>query len=200
MTTEAASANSSTDLAEKPKTIDDVLADFRLLPFQTQRFPSFMNDHDMVMQNIRQALTSCVDAALDLEELKEHDKIAPLDASVRTLIDLEHQINCQKAIFGEIEKDIKDHVKIGDAVGAYNDRWEQKMARYQALPPKKKYFTNDNYVKFKQEVWDVHHPNDPMPALGDSGDDDDGDIIVGQTKVSLKCPLTTDWYQDPVTT
>lgn len=35
-----------------------------------------------------------------------------------------------------------------------------------------------------------------MPSLG--GDEDD-DIVVGPSKISLKCPLTTTWFEDPVT-
>ncbi|KAG0186991.1 hypothetical protein DFQ28_007028 [Apophysomyces sp. BC1034] len=170
--TNANTSMSAIDEQQQSKTIKEVLADFSLLSYQTDRLPSFLNDYDSVMQNIRQA-------------------IAPLDDNVRGLIDLEHQINSQKAIFHDIQQR-------GDPVGHYNDRWEREMADYQTLQPKKKYYTHENYLKFKQEIWDVHHPEAEMPALGDDEEDDDGDIIVGQTKVSLKCPLTTEWFKDPV--
>jgi hypothetical protein len=46
-----------------------------------------------------------------------------------------------------------------------------------------------------------------MPALGfddtqmenGGGDDDDDDVVIAATKKSLKCPLTTTWFENPVT-
>lgn len=45
-----------------------------------------------------------------------------------------------------------------------------------------------------------------MPALGydDSnmetgGDDNDDDVVIAATRKSLKCPLTTTWFENPVT-
>lgn len=35
-----------------------------------------------------------------------------------------------------------------------------------------------------------------MPSLAN---DDDDDIVIGPTKISLKCPITTTWFEDPVT-
>lgn len=35
-----------------------------------------------------------------------------------------------------------------------------------------------------------------MPSL-DNNDDDD--IVMGPTKISLKCPITTTWLDEPVT-
>ncbi|KAG0176644.1 hypothetical protein DFQ29_005854 [Apophysomyces sp. BC1021] len=172
--TNANTSMSAIDEQQQSKTIKEVLADFSLLSYQTDRLPSFLNDYDSVMQNIRQAVTYCIDAAVDLEEIKDHDKA--ITFLIYTRLCCLH----------------------GDPVGHYNDRWEREMADYQTLQPKKKYYTHENYLKFKQEIWDVHHPEAEMPALGDDEEDDDGDIIVGQTKVSLKCPLTTEWFKDPV--
>lgn len=35
-----------------------------------------------------------------------------------------------------------------------------------------------------------------MPNLVEDGDDD---IVMGSTKISLKCPLTITWFENPVT-
>jgi SUMO ligase MMS21 Smc5/6 complex component len=35
-----------------------------------------------------------------------------------------------------------------------------------------------------------------MPALAEAGDDD---IVMGSAKISLKCPITTTWLENPVT-
>ncbi|RCI04789.1 hypothetical protein CU098_002546, partial [Rhizopus stolonifer] len=60
-----------------------------------------------------------------------------------------------------------------------------------------KYHNHPSYVKFRQAIWNINHPDEMMPSLTDVQEDDD--IVMGPSKISLKCPLTTTWFEEPVT-
>ncbi|ORZ22876.1 zinc-finger of the MIZ type in Nse subunit-domain-containing protein [Lobosporangium transversale] len=65
--------------------------------------------------------------------------------------------------------------------------------------------------ELRKKVWEVHHGHDPLPtsgalagsAAGGGYDEDDEDmeiVVTADTSVqSLKCPLTTNFLKDPVT-
>ncbi|KAG0055465.1 hypothetical protein BGZ83_008470 [Gryganskiella cystojenkinii] len=60
---------------------------------------------------------------------------------------------------------------------------------------------------FRTKVWEVHHQHDPLPTSasipggGDEDEDDDMEIVeTGAGSVqNLKCPITTNFLEDPVT-
>ncbi|KAJ2738630.1 hypothetical protein GGI20_006247, partial [Coemansia sp. BCRC 34301] len=57
------------------------------------------------------------------------------------------------------------------------------------------------YREFRQQVWDVKHDGEAMPALfgGGSGEASDEELVIAGTRKSYKCPITTVWLTDPVT-
>ncbi|KAF9973984.1 hypothetical protein BGZ73_002764 [Actinomortierella ambigua] len=73
----------------------------------------------------------------------------------------------------------------------------KKEAKKRQEPTKSSQVVND----FRQKVWEVHHPHQPLPSSkkgqGDA-DDDDGLEVIGAEE-SFKCPLTTLYLEDPYT-
>ncbi|KAK3830562.1 MAG: zinc-finger of the MIZ type in Nse subunit-domain-containing protein [Linnemannia elongata] len=66
---------------------------------------------------------------------------------------------------------------------------------------------NPDLQDFRTKVWEVHHNTSAVPTSGfgnggDDEDDEDMEIMVtgdGNNLQSLKCPLTTQFLEDPVT-
>lgn len=65
---------------------------------------------------------------------------------------------------------------------------------------------NPDLQDFRTKVWEFHHSSSTLPTSGfgngEDEDDDDMEIMVtgdGNNVQSLKCPLTTDFLEDPVT-
>ncbi|KAG0088693.1 hypothetical protein BGZ93_010295 [Podila epicladia] len=62
-------------------------------------------------------------------------------------------------------------------------------------------------LDFRTKVWDYHHMNEPMPVgnldgvMGEDDEDDEMEIVMtgDSGQQSLKCPLTTKFLEDPVT-
>ncbi|ORZ17335.1 zinc-finger of the MIZ type in Nse subunit-domain-containing protein [Absidia repens] len=72
--------------------------------------------------------------------------------------------------------------------------------KYDNLTENEKYFGHEKYREFKELVWSVHHPDTPMPDLDhDATNRDDDEVVIAATKKSVKCPLTTTWLDEPVT-
>jgi len=81
-------------------------------------------------------------------------------------------------------------------VNAYESAVAKSKANYDASSDSEKYYRNEKYRHFKEKIWEVGHPDQPMPALDG---DEDNDIIMALQKVSYKCPITTMWLEVPVT-
>ncbi|KAG0072632.1 hypothetical protein BGZ89_004570 [Linnemannia elongata] len=66
---------------------------------------------------------------------------------------------------------------------------------------------NPDLQDFRAKVWEVHHNTSAVPTssfgnVGEDEDDEDMEIMVtrdGNNLQSLKCPLTTQFLEDPVT-
>ncbi|KAI9020239.1 zinc-finger of the MIZ type in Nse subunit-domain-containing protein [Phycomyces nitens] len=84
----------------------------------------------------------------------------------------------------------------------YNDEMALAKEEYDSLSAKQMYSDNEFMNEFKQALWNVKHPNEEMVEEDEEEEDEeegDDDIIVGSTKRSMLCPLTTTWFEDPVT-
>jgi E3 SUMO-protein ligase NSE2 len=77
-----------------------------------------------------------------------------------------------------------------------------------------RYAEDDAYASFHKTLWDAKHPEEnapPMPSLelmlgreeneGDASmsEAQDADLAIASERVSLKCPLTLQYFRDPVT-
>ncbi|KAI8143557.1 zinc-finger of the MIZ type in Nse subunit-domain-containing protein [Fennellomyces sp. T-0311] len=84
-----------------------------------------------------------------------------------------------------------------DVVEAYQKDLKRENAKHQVLAAKKKYSSHDYYREFRQAIWDVKHANEPLPP--DSDEDDEDDIVVNSVRLSVTCPITTAYLEEPMT-
>ncbi|KAL0078837.1 MIZ-type zinc finger transcription factor [Phycomyces blakesleeanus] len=184
------------------QTLAQVLNDFRLNSFHAERLTQFIGDSDIIEGHIRTGMVQLIDAAIDLEELDQGDQVKRLQKSVPDFIDLEHKYSSQKETIQKIKQKSLQSGGTKDMIKDYEDEIHKEEDEYNSLSAKQKYGENEFMSEFKQAVWNVKHPNEEMPENEeveeeDGGDDDD--VIVSSTKRSLTCPLTTTWFEDPVT-
>ncbi|KAI7871665.1 zinc-finger of the MIZ type in Nse subunit-domain-containing protein [Spinellus fusiger] len=176
-------------------TAPNTFEDFRLSRFHAERLLMFMNDSDTVHGHIRSGATQLMDAAVDLEELGESGEISLLQEDLYTLIDLEHKLSSQKEIFSTLKDSIHSGLE-KDILEEYQEQWTAAQKKYNSTCARDKYHGHERVLDFQQSVWNVHHPDEVMPITQEGEDDD---MIVGSTKLSLRCPLTTTWFEEPVT-
>ncbi|KAK9478344.1 zinc-finger of the MIZ type in Nse subunit-domain-containing protein [Lipomyces japonicus] len=109
-------------------------------------------------------------------------------------------------------------LNIGDEYLSNFTQWDIKR---RDLTDSKKYPSEDAFVDFRRAVWETAYDDEEMPdlikwfdrdgktipitRLHDGGnnngnnDDDDDDMVVAQEKKSYRCPLTMQYFDDPVT-
>ncbi|KAI8075656.1 zinc-finger of the MIZ type in Nse subunit-domain-containing protein [Thamnidium elegans] len=117
-----------------------------------------------------------------------------MDVNFKELMDLDNRVRNQTLTMRALADRIMSGEKIKDIMVPYEqvqksfeDEWNNNEKRYNA---------SEKYSAFRQNIWNIHHPDEIMPSLDENEDDD---IVMGSTKISLRCPLTTAWLQDPVT-
>ncbi|KAJ2780871.1 hypothetical protein H4R18_003201 [Coemansia javaensis] len=137
----------------------------------------------------------CTVAALDLEELGDGDKVAEVDAALRALLDAQHRLGVERDVVAQL-------AARGDADGAaaeYAAEWEARVGEYEALSAGRRYGRSAQYREFRQQVWDVRHEGEPMPA--DSGDEAgaDEDLVIAGARMNYRCPIAASWLVAPLT-
>ncbi|CAJ0641852.1 3867_t:CDS:2, partial [Entrophospora sp. SA101] len=117
-------------------------------------------------------------------------------------VDLEG-VGCEDETKLKIERESLEKIIVKCDAGQeidFLDSHEEEVKRLNIIfddrSEKEKYFQNEHYNEFKQKVWEVNHQDEPMPPLDADADDD---VVVGRQKESLKCPITTLLYEEPVT-
>ncbi|KAI9475463.1 MAG: zinc-finger of the MIZ type in Nse subunit-domain-containing protein [Benjaminiella poitrasii] len=145
---------------------------------------------------IQQGQQNITLAAQDREEANDTEAVNNLDLKLRNLIDLEARLDLQKRTISTMNDRIYQGEKIKDPVEYYK-KLNSELATQLPQTEESKYFTNQKYISFKQHLWSINHPYEAMPSLTTNNDDDD--IVMGPTKISLKCPITTTWFEEPMT-
>ncbi|KAG2198708.1 hypothetical protein INT47_005393 [Mucor saturninus] len=167
---------------------------FHLKPTHTDLIKSVMGDSSDVIGFIRKGQQYITIEAMDQEEANNQEKILELDASYRELMDLESRVRNQNTTFTTLATRINNGEILKNLMTPYEEIQTQLQAK--CTTEEEKYLTNEKYIDFRQNIWNINHPDELMPSLVENDDDD---IVMGSTKISLKCPLTTTWLEDPVT-
>ncbi|KAK0248508.1 hypothetical protein B0A54_01124 [Friedmanniomyces endolithicus] len=105
-------------------------------------------------------------------------------------------------------------------IDVFKGKLDDAKTRYQSTSLMARYAENDDYINFKQMVHDAQHPDNdgdvphtrtwfpqeqemPPPGItktrsGAQADDDDDDIAIFRARISTKCPVTLQPFQDPL--
>ncbi|KAJ1909239.1 hypothetical protein GGI16_004619 [Coemansia sp. S142-1] len=160
------------------------------------RLNSILNDVDGVKDAITLAINACTMTAIDLEEFGETTSVSEVDQSLRQLLDAQHQLELEQKLLTKLCSG-GEHK---DPEAEYIKGWEKDTKKYATLNEAEKYGSNEDYRKFRQNIWEVKHDGQTMPPLFGAGDEgSDEELTIAGAKSTFKCPITTSWLVDPVT-
>ncbi|KAI8075235.1 zinc-finger of the MIZ type in Nse subunit-domain-containing protein [Gongronella butleri] len=176
----------------------EVMESFKLTELHMRGVPQIYSDARTALEHIRKGMSYLSDVAGDLEEHDQSDVLGDLESSVKGLIDLEAVVRGQKKVLDELIAAVQTgDPNVGDGVDFYSQGIFNKISEHKGQPVSAKYHAHEKYQEFKEIVWNAKHPNEPMPSLDPTTNDDD--IEVSATRRSLKCPLTQEFLVEPVT-
>ncbi|KAG7443100.1 uncharacterized protein BT62DRAFT_1035462 [Guyanagaster necrorhizus] len=146
-------------------------------------------------------------AVLDHGGKEVADKnLEEIELLVKGFIDIEAEMRFHSSVLDEIHEKLSKKETICDAVPRYHAGVLKRSQEYSAKTTRQKYAKNEQYKAFKQAVYEVDHPNEPMPPMTElidkeNGDesDDDVDIEVGGVTQDYKCPITLRLIEEPYT-
>ncbi|CAG8575621.1 7896_t:CDS:2 [Diversispora eburnea] len=165
-------------------------------PFnEGKEFDSLYREFNEMLHFVVRGITFATETAADLEEANEKEEVANLEGIVRKYVDMENNLNIQREAIDELRTRMNAGNKV-DLVETFESLHESSFQEYENSTENEKYFQNEYYIEFRQKIWEVNHPDEAMPTL--DGNDDD-DIVMGQQKESLFCPITTLLFEEPVT-
>nr|CAG8616769.1 14931_t:CDS:2 [Entrophospora candida] len=144
-------------------------------------FEHTLRDCDEILNFIVRGYVYATEGAVDLEGVE--------------LIDVETKLKIERESLEKIIVKCDAGQEI-DFLDSHEEEVKRLNIIFDDRSEKEKYFQNEHYNEFKQKVWEVNHQDEPMPPLDADADDD---IVVGRQKESLKCPITTLLYEEPVT-
>ncbi|KAG2177158.1 hypothetical protein INT43_007815 [Umbelopsis isabellina] len=176
----------------------NLMSEFELTVESTRKITSLLRNNEKISQNILLGMQLATDAACDAEEHQLQSEVSNLEGDLQKCIDIEAQFAGQEESLKQLNDSILEGQRITNMVeycNAHRKQTEQQTASQRSKRPK--YKEHDAYADFKQRIWDVNHKDEEMPSSGD--EDGDDDIVIGRAKVSLRCPLTTVLFEDPVT-
>ena len=129
--------------------------------------------------NITVNIDSQIQLAEDFERKKESDKVSKLENSVKEMVEklllLKHQLDALE----NIQK-------------AQGGKFQDLLRKHQVPVEEDDYRTHQKFLEFKQRVWAIHHPNQPLP------DDEDTEVFAMPAAESFICPLTKKEFVHPV--
>ncbi|RIB12350.1 zinc-finger of the MIZ type in Nse subunit-domain-containing protein [Gigaspora rosea] len=162
---------------------------------ERREFDSLFRDFNEMSHFAVRGITFATEAATDLEEAEEQEELNQLDVIVRDYIDLENKLGFQRTALNNLKIRFDAGHKF-DLVENYETQLDDALNKYETKSENEKYFQNENYIEFRQKIWDVNHPDETMPPLDKEADDE---IVMGRQKESLYCPITTLLLEEPVT-
>ncbi|GAN03429.1 hypothetical protein MAM1_0040c02882 [Mucor ambiguus] len=180
---------------EAEQTLQDIRDGFALTGRNNFK-PSLANDITEIYYLIQNAQNSLTLAAQGHEESNNKEKVDALDETFKEFVNLEHKLSLQKKAFETLKQRINTGKKITDPIAYYDNLTQTLDAESPADAVRIN--ADPRYQSFKQHLWNINHPDEEMPRLGEGNNDDD-DIVMGPTKISLKCPITMSWLEEPVT-
>ncbi|CAG8788308.1 1587_t:CDS:2 [Gigaspora margarita] len=160
---------------------------------ERREFDSLFRDFNEMSHFAVRGITFATEAATDLEEAEEQEELNQLDVIVRDYIDLENKLGFQRTALNNLKIRFDAGHKFAKN---YETQLDDALNKYETKSENEKYFQNENYIEFRQKIWDVNHPDETMPPLDKEADDE---IVMGKQKESLYCPITTLLLEEPVT-
>ncbi|KAJ7134449.1 hypothetical protein C8R44DRAFT_977037 [Mycena epipterygia] len=132
--------------------------------------------------------------------------LADLDRVMKGLLDVQALMTGHSKVLSDIIQRVARGEDITNADAEYMKFVDEMNAEYDSKTTRQKYLKNEQYVAFKEAIYEVDHHGSAMPPItdfiprepGDESDDDD-DVIMGGVTQEYKCPLMMTLLKDPLT-
>ncbi|KAF9310929.1 hypothetical protein BG003_007943 [Podila horticola] len=148
------------------------------------------------------------------QAFSQDPQIHQMEDAILTALDIQYQMDAERAALESLAGLISMGGKLPgmDMQTSYQELLKTEIKHQQNQRKQQQKQTGRNMdrplLDFRTKVWDYHHMNEPMPVgnldstiMGEDDEDDEMEIVMtgdgGQQ--SLKCPLTTKFLEDPVT-
>ncbi|KAJ3289069.1 hypothetical protein HK104_007764 [Borealophlyctis nickersoniae] len=169
------------------------------------KFGGLLRPYGDAANNIGEGIYFSTEAAADLEESlaqlrpetstppPQDDQTTSLEDSITTYIDLAAALNSQKEILQSMKTRLMAGEDLGDIVRFFEKAVEEQTEAYKEKRKTEGYKDEDDYIKFKEKVWQKRCPNRPFRMDGEAEEEDD-DLVITTQQESLICPLSVSFF------
>ncbi|KAF8908919.1 hypothetical protein CPB84DRAFT_1766349 [Gymnopilus junonius] len=140
------------------------------------------------------------------ESVETSEDLQEIDAAMKDFLDVDAEMEAHATTLDEIYQQLARGERIDKPVERYDNGLEERKNNYAGKTTRQKYARDERYKLFRSSIWDVRHPDDPMPPITEfipkeDGDDDDDDdeLETGGVTQNYKCPITLTLLINPVT-
>ncbi|KAG8908421.1 hypothetical protein FRB99_006626 [Tulasnella sp. 403] len=172
------------------------------------RLKGVINDWITLESRLKKMFPVVTNAATALEEYQHDDQnitVESVDVAMRDLIDAKHQIAAQKTVLESLMKQVAKE-DVTNAEELYETSFKKEHNEYLRKTSRQKYAKDPVYIKFREDIWEVNHSDEPMKPMTqlipkEDGDDsdDDSDVEVGGVTQNFTCKLSMLPLTDPLT-
>ncbi|PPR05373.1 hypothetical protein CVT24_007987 [Panaeolus cyanescens] len=182
-----------------------------LLREECYKLKAIAGDWERMVNTIEQRSDIFKEIAIGYAEAGEKNtteskRLKSLDEKIKEFINLNAEMISHSDALKDIHQKIAQGEEITDIVERYSRVVGEKHEQWLMKTTRQKYARNEKYIDFQSGIWEVHHPEDPMPPLTEfifkeDGDDSDSDdeLEIGGVVQNFTCPLTLVPLTNPVT-
>ncbi|KAI9297360.1 hypothetical protein K502DRAFT_357222 [Neoconidiobolus thromboides FSU 785] len=188
------------------------LPDFSNIPLKFDPPNIYVNKLYQIEKGIKE-VEECInktiplfqEIGIDMEESGAREEVKQIEKDFLEILKQQHLVQIyqnQLNISKKIIKDSEGEALQSSLLDAFTAQVENETFEYESLSTRKKYSHNENYLQFKQNIYSVLHKDSVLPdvakELSGSSEEDD-EVLISSQKENLKCPITTNWLENPVT-
>ncbi|CAA7261357.1 unnamed protein product [Cyclocybe aegerita] len=139
-------------------------------------------------------------------DLESSESLRELDRDMKEFIDVGAEMGAHSQALNDMHQQIIRGEVVADAQARYEEGLKAILDQYAGKTTRQKYARDERYQQFHASIWEVHHPEQPMPPLtefidketGDDSDEDD-DLEIGGVTQNFTCPLSLTPLLNPLT-
>ncbi|KAJ8587279.1 hypothetical protein M405DRAFT_852965 [Rhizopogon salebrosus TDB-379] len=174
------------------------------------RLAGIAQDWEMIRKQIHQGSFSLVkDVANSLADVLEDDHadqaLSEVDQIMKTLIDIDHEMQSHEMTLSGMHQQLIRDQPVEGAIHLYEKEVGKRIEEFHDKTTRKKYGSHEQYVQFKQGVFEVQNPGVNIPPINDfipreDGDesDDEDELEIGGVTQDFKCPITLMLLENPL--
>ncbi|KAG1742395.1 uncharacterized protein EDB91DRAFT_310539 [Suillus paluster] len=177
---------------------------------ESGKLSGIAQDWEMIRKQIHQGSFSLAkEVATSLADVLEGDHaneaLSEVDEIMKKLIDIDYEMQSHEKSLSGMYQQLMRGEPVEGAIDLYDKEVKKRINEFNDRTTRKKYGSNDQYVQFKQGIFEVQNPGVNIPPINDfipreEGDesDDDDDLEIGGVTQDFKCPITLTMLENPM--